>query len=53
MVMTDLGFVTDDISGWLLRSDGILIEANYDQRMLVYGPYPEDLKARIVDKGVI
>ncbi len=52
MVMTDLGFVTDDIRAMALGVDGILIEANYDKRMLVYGPYPEDLKARIAgDKG--
>lgn len=52
MVMTDLGYVTDDIREMSRGVDGVLIEANYDKRMLVYGPYPEDLKARIAgDKG--
>lgn len=52
MIMTDLGFVTDDIREMAYGVDGILIESNYDRRMLVYGPYPEDLKARIAgDRG--
>ena len=52
MVMTDLGYVTEDIRAMADGVDGVLIEANYDKRMLVYGPYPEDLKARIAgDRG--
>ncbi len=52
MVMTDLGFVSDDIRKMALGVDGVLIESNYDRRMLVYGPYPEDLKIRIAsDRG--
>ena len=46
-VMTDLGYVTDDIMAFACGSDGILIESNYDKLMLVYGPYPLDLQARI------
>ena len=52
MVMTDLGYVTDDIRDMARGTDAILIESNYDKRMLVYGPYPPDLKARIAgDNG--
>ena len=51
MVMTDLGEVTDDIKRMAFQVDGILIEANYDQKMLVYGPYPEDLKARVAGRS--
>ena len=45
--MTDLGYVPDEILEMAYGVDGILIEANYDQMMLVYGGYPEDLKIRI------
>ncbi len=52
MVMTDLGFVSEDIKNMAFGVNGILIESNYDRRMLVYGPYPEDLKVRIAgNKG--
>lgn len=47
MVMTDLGYFTEDIKNLAMGSDAILVESNYDSRMLVYGPYPEELKARI------
>ena len=51
MVMTDVGFVTDEIMGLARGVDAILIESNYDRRMLVYGDYPEDLKVRIAGDG--
>lgn len=51
MVMTDLGYFTDDIRDTATGVDAILIESNYDRRMLVYGPYPEDLKIRIAGDG--
>ncbi|HAW16370.1 MAG: MBL fold metallo-hydrolase [Clostridiales bacterium] len=51
MIMTDLGHVTDEIRNMAMCVDGILIESNYDQKMLVYGPYPEDLKARVGGKN--
>lgn len=47
MIMTDLGFVSDDIRTMATGVDGILIESNYDIDMLVYGDYPPDLKSRI------
>lgn len=47
MIMTDLGHVTDEIREMAMGVDGILIESNYDSQMLIYGPYPMDLKARI------
>lgn len=51
MVMTDMGYVTEDILAAAKGIDAILIESNYDRRMLVYGDYPEDLKARIAGDG--
>lgn len=51
MVATDLGYMTEDIKDFAKGVDVMLIEANYDQRMLVYGSYPEDLKVRIAGEG--
>ncbi|MBR1796841.1 MAG: MBL fold metallo-hydrolase [Clostridiales bacterium] len=51
MVMTDVGYVTEDIKRLATGVDAILIESNYDRRMLVYGGYPEDLKIRIAGDG--
>lgn len=47
MIMTDLGYVTNDISEMAMGVDGILIEANYDNEMLIYGPYDYMLKKRV------
>jgi len=47
---TDLGCVRD---GWLkyaLGADSVLLEANYDPDMLKAGPYPYDLKKRILSR---
>ena len=51
MVATDLGYMTEDIMKFARGVDAMLIEANYDRRMLVYGSYPEDLKIRIAGDG--
>ena len=51
MIMTDLGFVTDNLISFIKGVDGALIESNYDERMLVYGSYPDELKARIAGRG--
>ena len=44
---TDLGYVSDNIMNYLFNSDYIVLEANYDDIMLEYGPYPFHLKSRI------
>ena len=49
-VATDLGCVRD---GWLnhvLGSDAVLLESNYDPDMLKAGPYPYELKKRIMSR---
>lgn len=46
-IATDLGFVSDEVLANLLLSDVVALEANYDERMLMLGPYPPLLKARI------
>lgn len=49
-VATDLGRYTKDIVDNLLNLDALLIEANHDIRMLETGPYPYELKRRILSE---
>ncbi len=44
---TDLGIVTENVMNYLSGSDYIVLEANYDNIMLEYGPYPFSTKHRI------
>ena len=46
-IMTDIGFVTDEMKTVIGEVDYLVIEANYDEEMLLSGPYPQHLKARI------
>ena len=49
---TDLGIMTQDIRKYLSGSDLVLLESNHDIDMLKKGPYPPELKIRILsDKG--
>ena len=51
-VCTDLGVMTDCVENSLLNSDLVLLESNHDIQMLKKGPYPPDLKMRILsDRG--
>lgn len=51
-VCTDLGIVTDDVREHLSGSEAIVFESNHDVEMLRRGPYPPQLKLRILsDKG--
>lgn len=53
-VCTDLGVVTDSVRAAITGSDVLLIESNHDIDMLKNGPYPMQLKVRIMsDKGHI
>ena len=47
-IATDMGCVTDEIRSGLSGADTVLIEANHDEEMLRYGPYPAVLKRRIL-----
>jgi len=51
MIMTDVGYMTEQLKDFAKGVDGILIESNYDRRMLAYGDYPESLKIRIAGDG--
>ena len=47
-VMTDLGEVTDDAVRYARLADHLVVESNYDVDMLITGPYPKELKERIL-----
>lgn len=50
-ILTDLGHVFDGLRDVLESLDAVVIESNYDDGMLEYGPYPERLKRRIRGDG--
>ncbi len=47
-VLTDTGVVTQAAHDALLGVDALILEANHDVEMLRYGPYPYQLKERIL-----
>lgn len=52
VIVTDCGSVTDVVKEHIRNANYLVIEANYDPEMLLEGPYPEHLKARIAsDRG--
>ena len=53
-VCTDLGYISEEVKASLIGCDTVLIESNHDVTMLQKGPYPPQLKMRILsDKGHI
>jgi len=50
-IMTDIGYLTDQMRAMISDANYLVIEANYDAEMLSAGPYPEHLKQRIVGPG--
>lgn len=49
-LLTDLGHVFRGLQKLVASLDAVLIESNYDDHMLRYGPYPQHLKNRISGK---
>ena len=47
-IATDMGCVTEDIRTSLCGAREIILESNHDENMLMMGPYPYDLKRRIL-----
>ena len=45
---TDMGYVTDEVLEGLAGADTVLIESNHDLDMIHNGPYPVQLKRRIL-----
>lgn len=49
-LLTDLGHVFSGLEAIINSLDAVLIESNYDEEMLLQGPYPQHLKNRIAGK---
>lgn len=49
-VCTDLGYITEDVEKNILGCNAVILEANYDEKMLTNGSYPYPLKNRIRSK---
>lgn len=47
-VCTDLGIVTDGVRNAISGSNLVMLESNHDLKMLKSGPYPPELKMRIM-----
>ena len=47
MLLTDLGKTTEEQKELAQKESVLFLEANYDEKMLEYGPYPRFLKKRI------
>ena len=47
-IMTDVGMVTDCIKEYILKSNYLVLESNYDEEMLRNGKYPKMLQERIM-----
>jgi phosphoribosyl 1,2-cyclic phosphodiesterase len=47
---TDIGHVTAEIEQSLLGCDAVILESNHDVELLQMGPYPYDLKQRILSR---
>ena len=48
---TDTGYVTDGMCSAMCGADYCVLEANYDESMLMCGPYPYPLKRRILSSS--
>ncbi len=49
-IATDLGSVTEAVRGGLCGCEAAVIESNHDVGMLLGGPYPPELKQRILSR---
>jgi phosphoribosyl 1,2-cyclic phosphodiesterase len=47
-IVTDIGFISENVRDRILRSDLLVIESNHDLEMLKTGPYPWPLKQRVM-----
>ncbi len=47
---TDIGYITDDIRAALTGCESVVLESNHDRDMLMCGPYPYQLKQRILSR---
>ena len=50
-LVTDCGIVTADVRHYVSRAEYLIVESNHDTEMLLNGPYPARLKARVRGEG--
>jgi phosphoribosyl 1,2-cyclic phosphodiesterase len=48
--LTDIGYIRDDVAGHLRGSHVLILESNHDLEMLRVGPYPWNLKQRLMGR---
>lgn len=49
-IATDTGYVTDEMELSLTGCRAVIVESNHSEQMLMCGPYPADLKRRILSR---
>jgi phosphoribosyl 1,2-cyclic phosphodiesterase len=49
VLATDVGHINNTVGEHLRSADHLILEANYDRDLLLNGPYPDTLKARIMN----
>jgi phosphoribosyl 1,2-cyclic phosphodiesterase len=47
-VVTDIGYISENVRERIIKSDVLVIESNHDLEMLKTGPYPWSLKQRVM-----
>ena len=47
-IVTDVGYITDEIFAEIIDADLLLLEANHEKEILLMGRYPYHLKRRIL-----
>ena len=47
---TDVGHITPTVSRYMSQANHLIIEANYDEEMLIHGTYPPFLKERVASQ---
>ncbi len=47
-IATDIGHITEEIRRGVLGATSLVLESNHDENMLLMGPYPYELKRRIL-----
>lgn len=50
-IATDLGHINSEAIPFLIKANNLVIESNYDEEMLLQGPYPLFLKQRILSQS--
>ena len=48
--LTDIGHLPDSVAEYMRESDVLILESNHDLEMLRVGPYPWDLKQRLMGR---